>query len=194
MSKRYMDFVPSKPVNGSAMHQQKTVKKTETVEKAVSAPRVTSVKKAEALGEPVLGIVEDREPRFVKAETPKKALNKVSHFRPVKNELTEAKAKRIGNQMKKVEPVAKKAGEEKDKKTYQPPKTPFINQEKVVKRPLSKNVYRKKIEVPKEEPKGPVTIITKPEKDAHVSLIVTIILTIILGAAAGTVAFLLLPK
>ena len=48
--------------------------------------------------------------------------------------------------------------------------------------------------VPKEEPKGPVTIITKPEKDAHVSMVVAVILTIILGAAAGTVAFLLLPK
>ncbi len=48
--------------------------------------------------------------------------------------------------------------------------------------------------VPKEEPKGPVTIITKPEKDSHVGIIVTIIMTIILGATAGTVAFLLLPK
>ena len=77
---------------------------------------------------------------------------------------------------------------------YKTPSTPFINQDKVLKRPLSKNVYPKKIEVPKEEPKGPVTIIAKPEKQAHVSLIVAIILTIILGAAAGTVAFLLLPK
>ena len=67
-----------------------------------------------------------------------------------------------------------------------------------MKRPLSKNVYKKTAPVAKvaakEEPKGPVTIITKPEKDAHVSVIVTIIITIILGAAAGTVAFLLLPK
>lgn len=78
--------------------------------------------------------------------------------------------------------------------TYKVPKTPFINQEKVVKRPLSKNVYQKKVVAPKEVPKGPVTIISKPEKDAHVSLIVAVILTIILGAAAGTVAFLLLPK
>ncbi|MBR2543557.1 hypothetical protein IKF03_03100 [Candidatus Saccharibacteria bacterium] len=80
-------------------------------------------------------------------------------------------------------------------KVFKMPKPNFINQDKVVKRPLSKNVYRKKVSVPpKEEPKGPVTIITKPEKQAHVSLIITIILTIILGAAAGTVAFLLLPK
>ena len=79
-------------------------------------------------------------------------------------------------------------------KVFRMPKPKFINQDKVIKRPLSKNVYRKKVVAPKEEPKGPVTIITKPESQAHVSLIITVILTIILGAAAGTVAFLLLPK
>lgn len=76
------------------------------------------------------------------------------------------------------------------------PKARFVNTEKVAKRPLSKNVYAKKIPVvPKEEkPQAPVKIIDKPEKDSKVGLIVTIIITIILGAAAGTVAFLLLPK
>ena len=73
----------------------------------------------------------------------------------------------------------------------------FVRTE-VEKRPLSKsskNVYQKKIVEPKEEePSKPVTIIHKPEKDSKVGLIVTIIITIILGAAAGTVAFLLLPK
>ena len=59
---------------------------------------------------------------------------------------------------------------------------------------LSKNVYKKKVVVPKEEPSGPTTIIEKPEKDSKVGMVVAIILTIILGAAAGTVAFLLLPK
>ena len=94
-----------------------------------------------------------------------------------------------------VKPVEKPVEKSKDdSKTFKVPKSPFINQEKVVKRPLSKNVYQKEIVVPKEEPKGPVTIIAKPEKDAHVSLVVAIILTIILGAAAGTIAFLLLPK
>ncbi|MBQ3452999.1 hypothetical protein IJG28_02270 [Candidatus Saccharibacteria bacterium] len=85
------------------------------------------------------------------------------------------------------------------KSTFVPPKATFINQEKVVKRPLSKNTYQKRIEeklkdTPTELPQGPVTIISKPEKDAKVGIIVTVILTIILGAAAGTVAFLLLPK
>ncbi len=89
-------------------------------------------------------------------------------------------------------------GKEREKKvppgaTIVAPRSPFINQDKVVKRPLSsRNVYQKP--VAKEEKKGPVTIITNSEKDSKVGLLVTIILTIVLGAAAGTVAFLLLPK
>lgn len=75
-----------------------------------------------------------------------------------------------------------------------PPKPAFVNTEKVRKRPLSKNVYQKPVVVPKEEPSSLVTIINKPEKDSKIGLVVTIIITIILGAAAGTVAFLLLPK
>ena len=79
--------------------------------------------------------------------------------------------------------------------TFVPPRSPFINQEKIVKRPLSaKNVYQRNTVSLKEEPKGPVTIIAKQEKDSKMGLLVTIILTIVLGAAAGTVAFLLLPK
>lgn len=88
--------------------------------------------------------------------------------------------------------VVKKA--EKDEKTMKLPQAKFVNTEKIEKRPLSKNVYQKPVVAPVEEPKGPVTIIQKPEKDSKVGLIVTIIITIILGAAAGTVAFLLLPK
>lgn len=78
-------------------------------------------------------------------------------------------------------------------KTFVPPKNPFINTERITKRPLSKNVY-KKIVVPKPEPSDPITIIEPPHKDSQVGLIVTIILTIILGATAGTIAFLLLPR
>lgn len=79
--------------------------------------------------------------------------------------------------------------------TFVPPRSPFINQEKVVKRPLSvKNVYQKAVVPSKEPAKGPVTIISTPEKDSKLGLLVAIILTIILGAVAGTVAFLLLPK
>ena len=141
-----------------------------------------------------LGKVENLTPKFVKTDVPKRPLSEKSHFKTDKTGLARLKAKRIGNTkkaaIKPVENSAKKA----EKGTFKTPKQPFINQDKVVKRPLSKNVYQKKIAAPKEEPKGPVTIITKPEKQAHIGMIVTIILTIILGAAAGTVAFLLLPK
>lgn len=80
--------------------------------------------------------------------------------------------------------------------TSMAPRAHFVNTEKVAKRPLSKNVYQKKIVVVPEEEKskGPVKIIDKPKKDSKAGLVVTIIITIILGATAGTVAFLLLPK
>jgi hypothetical protein len=90
--------------------------------------------------------------------------------------------------------VVKKPEKEADKTMKLPVAPKFMNAEKVDKRPLSKNVYKKKIVVPEEKPSKPVTIIDKPEKDSKVWLVVTIIITIILGAAAGTVAFLLLPK
>ena len=91
---------------------------------------------------------------------------------------------------------SKKAGDAKqgDKKTLKLPKVAFLNTDKITKRPLSRNVYQKNLAVPKEVPSAPVTIIDKPEKDSKVGLIVTVIVTIVLGAAAGTVAFLLLPK
>ena len=62
--------------------------------------------------------------------------------------------------------------------------------------------YQKKVAEPEvtEESKdakksnAPVTIIDKPEKESRFGLIMTIVITIILGAAAGVVAFLLLPK
>ena len=79
------------------------------------------------------------------------------------------------------------------------PKAKFVNTETVAKRPLSgsaKNVYTKRTvttEPPKESIK-PVKIIDKPKKGSKVGTIVAIIITIILGATAGTVAFLLLPK
>lgn len=69
----------------------------------------------------------------------------------------------------------------------------------VEKRPLSKTAYQRKIKEPEVEKElkkeaAPVTIIDKPEKESKVGLVVTIIITVILGAAAGVVAFLLLPK
>ena len=114
-----------------------------------------------------------------------------------KVDIKEVKARNIasGRAIGSVEKSVEKSNKSKaEKNTFKVPNPPFINQEKVTKRPLSKNVYQAKIKEFKEEPKGPVTIISKPEKDSKTGLIVTIILTIILGATAGTVAFLLLPK
>ncbi len=140
---------------------------------------------------PMLGVVEDLGARgaAVSTSTQKATQTKVAS-------VAEAKAKKVkasGLRSVETRPEAK-ATKPTTKSTYNTPKSPFINQSKIEKRPLSKNVYQKKLVVPKEEPKGPVTIITKPEKDSHVGIIVTIIMTIILGATAGTVAFLLLPK
>ena len=137
-------------------------------------------------------VIIDPKPELVSPEL----ISPERHFVAKKSELVEAKSKKVkaSKEVRKTEKAVEKTVEKPVEKTAEIPKYPFINQEKVKKRPLSKNVYRKEIKTPVEEPKGPVTIISKPEKDAHASLIITIILTIILGAAAGTVAFLLLPK
>ena len=128
-------------------------------------------------------------------------------------ELAEAKAKKIksplfGRKATKAAKVEEKAtakevktpekpaaAPEKIEALKTPKPSPFIKSAQVEKRPLSKNVYHKPAAVPAQtEPTGPVTIIDKPERDAHVGLVIAIILTIVLGAAVGTAAFLLLPK
>lgn len=92
-------------------------------------------------------------------------------------------------------PTTKPVAFDHDAAKFQTPtKSPFINTATVAKRPLSKNVYEKPEPTPVKESTKPVTIITKPEKDSRAGLVVTIILTIIFGAAVGTVAFLLLPR
>lgn len=221
MKKQYMDFVPSKaqtktttvkrsakaPVakvgRTTGVKSQKVVKKTE-----IDTPKVQlrATKKVAFTGEekPVLGKVENLNTRFVKSDVPKRPLNKAPHFTTGRTGIATIKAQKVGLKSqasaKPVEKHVEKSKTAKSKATYQTPKSPFVNQGKVAKRPLSKNVYPKKVEAAVSEAvagmdsKGPVTIISKPEKQAHVGMIVTIILTIILGAAAGTVAFLLLPK
>ena len=167
--------------------------------------------------EPSLGVVEDFRPKFVKTEVPKRPLGQ-GHFEQRKSDVVEAKSKKIKvkstmrEPSQAAKPAARRRVQTKTQPSVQPevqtktkapakaqgayrvPKSPFINQEKVAKRPLSKNVYQKSVKPTKQNASGPVTIITKPKKDAHASMIVTIILTIIVGAAAGTIAFLLLPK
>ncbi|MBQ3413234.1 hypothetical protein IJH33_00030 [Candidatus Saccharibacteria bacterium] len=150
---------------------------------------------------PRYGVVEDYRPKFVQTEVKKRPLSKQA----MRDTLTDAKQKKIVKRpletvaekvetLSEREPRASKAVAKKQAKLLKMPRVPFVNTDKIAKRPLSKNVYKKKVVVPKEEPSGPTTIIEKPEKDSKVGMVVAIILTIILGAAAGTVAFLLLPK
>ena len=223
MNKKYMDFVPSSAVKAPAKGAvaKKPVAKKPASQK--TAPKVAKAAKPRVVREeltvredrlevgaetfslkkePKYGVVEDFRPKFVKTEVAKRPLSR-GHFAVQKSELAEAKAakvaaKKIGESTKPVEkPVEKSAGAEKkveDKAKMKIPKSPFINQAKVAKRPLSKNIYERTIAPTEEKPAGPVTIISKPEKDTKVGRVVAIILAIILGAAAGTVAFLLLPK
>lgn len=162
--------------------------------------------------EPEFGVIEDVPSRFVQTEVEKRPLSGGRAPVSAGNStigagfgtdfgVQEAKAKKVGlrraNRGGKAEkPVENSAKTGVGNQAYRVPNSPFINQAKVAKRPLSKNVYQKpkKIEATKESTKGPVTIIEKPEKDKKAGLVVGIILTIILGAAAGTIAFLLLPK
>ena len=70
----------------------------------------------------------------------------------------------------------------------------FINTRNIEKRPLSKTNYQARAEAPKNVLSDPVTIVDRPEKESRIGLILTIIFTIVLGAAVGTIAFLLMPK
>ena len=155
-----------------------------------------------------LGVIEELNPHFVTTNVAKRPLGQglgtISDDVPsysAKDELASAKSKKVGGRFRgrkaakaNSEPKRKSARKKDD---YKVPNSPFINQDKVEKRPLSKNMYQSnKTSTSKTKATGekPVTIIAKPEKESHVGMIVTIILTIILGAVAGTVAFLLLPK
>ena len=205
MNKRYMDFVPArgkklepKPVKRPEVPKKPVVITKSAMpvmgraEKAVAKPAektlAKSVSRIEAKKDAKLGIVEDLGVRGGSSVSAR-------HFEEKRSEVRELKAKKVGIREEKKVSSAEKARGLKTKvdETFKTPKTQFINQDKIEKRPLSKNVYRKTV-VAKEDVQGPVTIIAKPEKSAKISLVLTIIITIILGAAAGTVAFLLLPK
>lgn len=204
MKKQYMDFVPTKsakPVKTQITPKKQVKPASKAVSRAATTQSVSkkTVSKVAFKGEEKrkLGKVENLNTRFVKSDVPKRPLNRAPHFTTGKTGLAATKAQKVGlksaTPAKSVEKPVKNS--KKTVGVYRAPKSPFINSDTVPKRPLSKNIYPKKVApMLKEEQKGPVTIISKPEKQAHVGMIVTIILTIILGAAAGTVAFLLLPK
>lgn len=208
MNRKYIDFVPAKPKAKTPVKKAapKVAKDTKTPEIKREEVREELVVLEDTLtvgadtfsikNGPAYGEIEDFRPKFVKTEVEKRPLSK-GHFATRKSDLKEAKSEKIAaKKLKDIveKPVEKSKKPQEEAGKMKIPKSPFINQSKVVKRPLSKNVYEKKIRPTEEVPIGPVTIISKPEKDTKVSLMVTIILTIILGAAAGTVAFLLLPK
>ena len=161
-----------------------------------------------------LGEIEDLTPTFVETNVPKRPINEGMEAVQTSGSVARTKSKKLGGRLKfrnrdkkelskaeaKKGKTASSAVTSEKQGTYAVPKSPFINQDKVEKRPLSKNNYQqRKVVAPAKEPVSskngkPVTIIAKPKKDSKVGMVVTIILTIILGAVAGTVAFLLLPK
>lgn len=219
MNKRYIDFVPkksaasavSRPRTGvSSVHAatQPQVSLPDGTAARVATRQVTEEIRLEEIFEerpvasqPNFGVIEDFSGKFVSNPTDKRPLGTATSA--ATKDLKAAKSKKIpriplirGAKKPEPTPPAKPVTEPAASDQMKIPVRPFINAEKVTKRPLSRNVYKpRQIPVDKaEEPKGTVTIIEKPEKDSRISLIITIIITIILGAAAGTVAFLLLPK
>ncbi|MDO4612382.1 MAG: hypothetical protein Q4B29_02920 [Candidatus Saccharibacteria bacterium] len=209
MSGKYMDFVPARPAVKPPKKPTEVVSEVQDVQVEailVERKRPAGVPSGSAM--PKFGVIEDFQPKFVKTDVKKRPLSSAPKMmKPETETAASAKAKTVKASVKesmKTERVLENAVKKAEKTTEDlevvkipkaPVKTsPFVNTDKVKKRPLSKNVYQKKVEVPVETPSGPVTIITKPEKDSKVGTVVAIILTIILGATAGTVAFLLLPK
>ncbi len=170
-------------------------KSPQVVRKQVIEEDITAVQTGFSIkNEPEYGVIEDFRPKFVHAEVEKRPLSR-GHFGTSGSELREAKAQDLSK--KSVNKPAEESVTKADvdaKSKMKVPKSPFISHSKVAKRPLSKNVYTKKVEPTKEKSSGPVTIIDKSDKESKASIVVTILITIILGAVAGTIAFLILPK
>lgn len=178
MNKRYIDFVPAK-----------SVKKPEPQPIPAAKPASTQAghtRKAPAAPAKPQYVVEKTEIEIIKARKIADHSLKTPAA-PVKRPIVSA-----------TQPAPQSAEhipfnlEKPAVRTAQPQ---FINTASVTKRPLSKNVYKKPLAEPaKEEPAATITIIDRPKKESKLGLAITIILTIIFGAAVGTVAFLLLPK
>lgn len=215
MNKRYIDFVPAKntiPKGGIA--KPKSIKVS--AEKPAKKPVKKVVRKIPAAN-PLLDEEVVVEEIFAEREEPaKKAPKPIVKPKFVKTEVKKRPlgAEKAAKTAVKAKPVTKPAATKPAVKpaTVKPAavakrpaplgqRAKFINTNKIEKRPLSAVAARKTpLIVPKVEsekpkkPAAPEKIISKPEKDSKAGLIIAIILTIILGAAAGTVAFLLLPK
>ena len=205
MNKRYMDFVPAKAVEPAKRQGGSQVYKSVpevSVRKKVRQnnpdnPNNVSVTKPVANDrQQQLGVVEDLNQKFVKRDVPKRPLGQGKSGVPDTSfRARNAAVRRNALVEKPVENSCTPLKEEGRSVSN----SPFINQGKVVKRPLSRNVQQtREINEPTKseltKSAEPVTMISKPKKESHVNIVVTIIITIVLGAAAGTVAFLLLPK
>ena len=186
MNKRYIDFVPASEI--------KVEKRPLNSGRSVSAKTRAAATRVNTSGSVTTRTVAMKTTARRPAVTKRTTLEEAKSQKLVGRGSRKVGTKPVENSVENFGQIETIERKKSDKATYKMPDNPFINQEKVMKRPLSKNVYQKKVVVPEEEPSGPVAIISKPEKDKKVSLVVTIIITIILGAAAGTVAFLLLPK
>lgn len=193
-----------------AVRSEQVVRPKQTVQKKEMVVQRTTTAQKTATGFAIksdtkLGEIEDLSPRFVNVDVPKRPLGEgLEHNTAVaqpstKDEVKEVKSRRLIGRFRNKNAARSASKDEKngaDKAdTFVTPRPAFINQDKIAKRPLSKNIYQKQTAVTDEQvDKGPVAIIAKPEKESKAGLVVAIILTIILGAVAGTVAFLLLPK
>lgn len=179
-----------------------------TIEEIMRA-REAEQRKVQELDEPAstsfgLGVIEDytpidaKKPAFINvAEVEKRPLSsrREEVKRPtvdLEDELKVAKSEDLTKRKIETEKIPEVPMTKPDNE-FKKPK--FINTHLVEKRPLSKTDYRNRtpINAAEETTTSPVTIIDKPEKDSRLGFIVTIILTILLGAAVGTVAFLLIP-
>ena len=193
MSKRYMDFVPAS-VARSSREADVSGREKETTARKSANPKVTKPA-AKLVSSQRLKTTTTAKKEAVSAREAK-SVEEFTWFDAAegKSVITEEPVFGVIEDLHPKKDSSSGQDSEKKKPYNAIKKSPFVNTEKVTKRPLSKSVYQKKVVVPKEEPSKTVTIITKPEKDSKVGIVVAIILTIILGAAAGTVAFLLLPK
>ena len=141
-------------------------------------------------------------PNFTNAAVEKRPLSTPAASNYTAEELAQLKVAKSANPAKLVaDAAAADSNIDKKKSTLATPKRPhFINLDRIEKRPLSKTDYRsidqaKAVALAEaEETSGPVTIIDNSGKDSRFGLIITIAITILLGAAVGTIAFLVFPK
>ena len=193
---------PTSEVNDAPLDNKLTIEE-------IMRAREAEQRKAQELDEPAsasygLGMIEDytpidaRKPAFINAAAVEKrplSKGRDEEKRPsvdLEDELKVAKSEDLTKRKIETEKIPEVPMTKPDNE-FKKPK--FINTHLVEKRPLSKTDYRNRtpINAAEETTTSPVTIIDKPEKDSRLGFIITIILTILLGAAVGTVAFLLIP-